>query len=318
MRWGIGRMRYRIAPGLYAVGSPGEQSPVMVTANYKLTFDALRTQLTGLDAWILVIDTQGVNVWCSAGKGTFNAAEVAKRVEETGLRHIVSRRLLIVPQLAAPGLSAREVEQRCGFAVVFGPVRAEDLHAFLAAGMIATPAMRQVEFPLTDRLAVTPIEIVQSARKAALVAAALFLLSALGAGGSTAVEQLMREGVPSALLFFGVWLASQVLFAVLLPWLPGRAFALKGASLGLALSALFLGGAWFGPNWPGSPLTLAAWCLALPALSSFVALKYTGSTPFTSPSGVRYEIRRAVPLQAAVGVVAAGLWLADRFFSQSG
>jgi CO dehydrogenase/acetyl-CoA synthase gamma subunit (corrinoid Fe-S protein) len=76
MRWGIGRHRYRIEPGLYAVGTPGSDSPVLVTANYKMSFDALRRELGGLDAWILVLETDGINVWCAAGKGTFGTEEV--------------------------------------------------------------------------------------------------------------------------------------------------------------------------------------------------------------------------------------------------
>ena len=67
VRWGIGRMRYMISPGLYRVGEPDRQSPVLVTANYKLTIDAVRCELAGLNMWLLVLDTKGVNVWCAAG-----------------------------------------------------------------------------------------------------------------------------------------------------------------------------------------------------------------------------------------------------------
>jgi hypothetical protein len=67
VRWGIGRMEYRINPGLYAVGKPDDSSPVFVTANYKLSFDSLRKHLENISAWILVLDTKGVNVWGSAG-----------------------------------------------------------------------------------------------------------------------------------------------------------------------------------------------------------------------------------------------------------
>src|SRR3990172_2220623 len=71
VRWGIGRMKYQVPPGLYAVGQPDRTSPVLVTANYKLTFDRLRSRLSEINAWILVLDTKGINVWCAAGKGTF-------------------------------------------------------------------------------------------------------------------------------------------------------------------------------------------------------------------------------------------------------
>ena len=159
MRWGIGRMRYRIAPGLYAVGQPAADSPVLVTANYKLTVDLLRQELTGLNAWMLVLDTKGINVWCAAGKGTFGTAELLRQVAATRLAEVVNHRTLIVPQLGAPGVSAHEVRSGCGFRVIYGPVRATDVPAFLAAGMQATPAMRRVTFSTGERLVLTPVEL---------------------------------------------------------------------------------------------------------------------------------------------------------------
>ncbi|MCK5724320.1 MAG: acetyl-CoA synthase subunit gamma, partial [Gammaproteobacteria bacterium] len=44
-RWGVGRMSYTVDPGLYALGNPNGQSPVLVTANYKMSFDRLREAL---------------------------------------------------------------------------------------------------------------------------------------------------------------------------------------------------------------------------------------------------------------------------------
>jgi CO dehydrogenase/acetyl-CoA synthase gamma subunit (corrinoid Fe-S protein) len=95
----------------------------------------------------MVIDTRGVNVWCSAGKGTFCADEVVRRIEVVRLPEVVSDRRLILPQLSAAGVAAHEVRKRSGFHVVFGPVRAEDLPAFLADGMRATPEMRRWNSP---------------------------------------------------------------------------------------------------------------------------------------------------------------------------
>ena len=70
VRCGIRRHRYTVSPGLYAIGNPDKDSEVLVTANFKLTCDMLRKQLNGISAWILVLDTKGINVWCDAGKGT--------------------------------------------------------------------------------------------------------------------------------------------------------------------------------------------------------------------------------------------------------
>jgi CO dehydrogenase/acetyl-CoA synthase gamma subunit (corrinoid Fe-S protein) len=122
VRLDIGRMRYAIAPGLYAAGKPGRQSPVLVSANYKLSFDVLRKNIAGLDAWILVLDSKGVNVWCAAGKGTFSTQELIDQILKVKLDKIVDTRQLIIPQLGAPGISAHIVAQESGFAVFYGPV----------------------------------------------------------------------------------------------------------------------------------------------------------------------------------------------------
>ena len=100
------RMRYTVTPGLYAVGEPDRESDVFVTANYKLSFDILRRELKGLNAWIIVLDTKGINVWCAAGKGTFGTNELINRINETSLQNIVTHRRIIVPQLGAVGVNA--------------------------------------------------------------------------------------------------------------------------------------------------------------------------------------------------------------------
>ena len=137
-RWGFGRMKYMVEPGIYAVGNPDSDSSVFVSANYKMSFDCLRSQLSGQNGWILVLDTKGINVWCAAGKGTFGTDELVDRIKTVKLAEIVDHRTLVVPQLGATGVSAHEVKQQSGFRVVYGPVRAEDLPAFLDAGMKAT------------------------------------------------------------------------------------------------------------------------------------------------------------------------------------
>src|SRR5512136_881089 len=133
-RIGVKRGEHRVEPGLYALGSPTPESPVFVSANYTLSFDALRSSLDGIDGYILVLDTKGINVWCAAGKGTFGTEEVIKRVQDTELSQVVSHRRLILPQLGAPGVSAHEVQKRTGFKVDYGPVRASDIPRYLSKG----------------------------------------------------------------------------------------------------------------------------------------------------------------------------------------
>ena len=309
VRWGVGRDRYRVAPGLYALGAPDGNSPVLVTANYKLTFDVVRRDAAGVDAWILVLDTQGINVWCAAGEGTFGTGELIRKVTEARLSEIVSHRKLILPQLGAPGVAAHEVRKGCGFSVMYGPVRARDIRAFLDAGMKASPAMRRVDFPTMDRLVLTPIEITNLLLPAGWAALALFLLSGLGPGIFSIGAAWERGFAAVAVLAAGI-LAGALVTPALLPWLPGRAFSVKGGLAGGALAACAV--LWF----HGTLETPAAMALilAMTAVSSFVAMNFTGATPFTSPSGVEKEMRRALPVQAGLTILAGLLWIGGPFF----
>ena len=133
-RIGINRYNYKIAPGLYCTGNPTHDSPVFVSANYKLSFDLLRKKLDRISSWIVVLDTRGINVWCAAGKGTFGTDEVISRVKQTGLEKIVHHRDLILPQLSATGVSAKKVHDGCGFKVIWGPVHSKDLKQFIRNG----------------------------------------------------------------------------------------------------------------------------------------------------------------------------------------
>jgi hypothetical protein len=308
MRWGLGRLRFSIAPGLYAIGDPDGQSDVVVTANYKMTFDLLRRALDGRNLWILVLDTKGINVWCAAGKGTFGTTELVNRVKSVQLDQIVAHRRLIVPQLGAVGVSAHAVKKGSGFAVVYGPVRAEDLPAFLDSGCQASQAMRRVSFGAYERLVLTPVELVNAWKQILWSAAALLILGGFGPGVFS-LDGLWTRGWPAVLTALSGLLIGAVLVPVFLPWIPGRAFALKGAIAGFlsAIAALVL--------WHGSLTWLngLALTLALTAASSWFAMHFTGSTTFTSPSGVEKEMRRAIPAQAAALLIAGGCWLTGAF-----
>jgi hypothetical protein len=311
-RFGVGRMHYRVTPGLYAVGKPTADSPVLVTANYKLSFDHLRGVLSGRDAWILVLDTRGINVWCAAGKGTFGTEELVRQIQLSGLDQIVSHRKLILPQLGAPGVAAHLVRQQCGFRVIYGPVRAKDLPAFLDAGLKADPFTRRVQFNLRDRAILIPVEIVMGAKYVLLAAAALVLLSGLNSHGYS-LDNVRITGLASAAFVLGAFLAGAILGPLLLPWLPGRAFSLKGAILGLAVFALFayLGLTATNPSHP--LLHTLAWACIMPALSSFTVMNFTGTSTFTSLSGVLREMRFAVPAQIAAAALGVVFWIAGLF-----
>ena len=290
-RLGIRRNDWRVRPGLYALGDADPDSPVFVSANYRLSFDALREALQGMDAYMLVLDTRGINVWCAAGKGNFGTEELVSRIEKTGLAGIVAHRTLIVPQLAATGVSAYEVRKRCGFRVRFGPVRAEDIREFMADGK-AIPEMRRVRFDLRDRAVLVPVE----AKNAfPLVAGASALAYIAG-------DPIGSVGIASASL------AGLAGFPLLLPWLPGEDFSVKGFFLGGMVgmgAALYSFTADAGKAMPLRILKAVSYALALPPITAFIGLNFTGCTTYTSPSWVRREINRYVPVMA--GLAGAGI-----------
>ncbi len=286
-RWGIGRMDYKVAPGIYAIGTPDKDSNVLVTANYKLTFDTLRKELEGLNVWVLVLDTKGINVWCAAGKGTFGTAELINRISKTKLFSIVSHRTLILPQLGAPGVRAHEVTKSTGFRIIYGPVRANDIQEFITSGMKANEEMRTVKFNMMDRLVLTPMELVATFKISLMIFGILFLLN---------LFIVNPFGVIDFYAYVGAIITGCVLTPVLLPWIPGRAFAWKGWLLGLlwTLVVVLLNGGIATPSF--GIIKELGYLLVLPSISAFYAMNFTGSSTYTSFSGVLREMRKAIPV----------------------
>jgi hypothetical protein len=291
VRWGIRRMHYTVPAGLYAVGEPGSDSPILVTANYKLSFDLLRRELSGRNLWLLVLETFGINVWCAAGKRTFGTSELVNRIHKVELERVVNHKTIILPQLGAPGVARHEVKKATGFRIRYGPVRAADLPQYLDNGQKATEETRRIRFSLWDRLVLTPVELV-TAWKASLVALILvFLLSGFGQDGFSFTGALSRSFTPG-LTYLGALVMGAVVTPALLPWIPGRAFSLKGAQVGL-LWALLLTFT-VASNWSGA--SLVALFLIAPAITAYFAMNFTGCSTFTSLSGVQKEMRVAVPM----------------------
>jgi hypothetical protein len=194
--------------------------------------------------------------------------------------------------------------------VVWGPVRSKDLKAFLSAGMEATPEMRAVTFTFTERIVLAPMELVPSLRYAVWAIPALLALAVLGGSvGLRRFEPLLAllALFPSVLMFAMAVLAGAVLVPALLPWLPGRAFTTKGAVAGAAVALLGL------IALPGMLGMLSAWSwagvvLIVASAASYLGVNFTGSTPYTSPSGVEAELRRALPVEAVALAVGLACW----------
>ncbi len=147
-RW----LPHRSARGLFPLGTPGPGSPVIVTCNFSLTVRRLRRALAGQDAWLLVADSDGINVWCAACGGHFTADRVIDALKVARLADKVNHRNIILPPLSAPGMDCKAIRQETGFQAHFGPVYARDLPAYLDAGGKKTESMCRFRFDLRHRL----------------------------------------------------------------------------------------------------------------------------------------------------------------------
>jgi hypothetical protein len=324
LRLGIGRNKASVTPGLYFIGSPGAASPVLVSANYRLSFDALRKELSGIDAWILVVDTRGVNVWCAAGKGTFCAQEVAQKVRASALVTLAPGAPLVLPQLSASGVNANELRTLTGRRVVFGPVRARDIPAFLAAGLKKTAAMRRASFTLSERAVLIPVELVHSG-PLYLASLAVSLALALPADPHVTIRWF----------FYAAWLSSSLTlgaagFPLILPLLPGRFFSVRSILPFTVLSViaavcahLILPAAVaIEPSRAFLHLipTIAAFLLSGAAVA-YLAMNFTGSSTFTNQKGVEREVSRSLPVitgTAAIGMIMALVWAVSAIATKGG
>ena len=253
-----------------------------------LSFDALRSALKGVDAYILVLDTKGINVWCAAGKGTFGTDELIRQIESSGLSGIVSHKNIIIPQLGAPGVSAHEVYRRTRFRVEYGPVRADDLPEYLRTGK-ATPEMRKVIFPVYDRLILAPVELVHVIIPTIIATFILWFL----------------VGQVASLAAIIAVFAGTVLFPAFLPFLPTKDFSTKGLILGIIVAIPFSYMYALSSGIPSRATGAGALVplLIIPAVVAYLGLNFTGSTTFTSRTGVKKEIFRYVPIMVAMTVI---------------
>lgn len=298
------RMNYSIAPGLYSIGNPDELSPVLVTANYRLTCDHLCKAMEKSSVWVLVIDTKGINVWCAAGKGTFGTSELINRIKCTKIDTIVRHRNIILPQLGAPGVSAHQVTKATGFSISYGPVLASDIPAYLEAGKKATSDMRTIQFPLIERIILTPMELLPALKKYFWLILGIMVFMGIQPSGI-----LYKPAFINSWPFIAIGLISiitgSVIFPVLLPVIPFRSFALKGMILGvIAITPSLL---LCDSIYHGNLFLASASILFNIALISYLALNFTGCTPFTNISGVKREMKFSVPVYMSMCIISSVL-----------
>jgi NAD-dependent dihydropyrimidine dehydrogenase PreA subunit len=236
---------------------------VLVTGNYDLTVRRLLRALEGVDAWVVVAPSRGINVWCAAAGGHLTSHQVVTALKTSGVEDRVEHRRAILPQLAATGVLAREVSQRCGWKLRFGPVYAEDLPRYLAQHEKKSDDMRRVRFGVAERLEMA----IAWAAPISLVLAALTAL-ARPAWCLSIVAQSWALALAVFLIYDRI---------------PGpRRLVLGGGAIAVSLVSVALAG--------GGVAALMAAALASALLTAILTYDYSGSTP--TVGGSHFEERR--------------------------
>jgi len=204
-----------VEPGLRKIGIPGKDAPVFVTCNFHLTVRRVEKALSGMNAWLLVAPTSGINVWCAACGGDFNAQSVISVLKTSKISDKVSHRHLILPQFSAPGIDIQKIKQETGFKAVFGPAYAKDIPEYMKNSESKTQDMCMAKYSLRFRLE---------------------MLLSMNAVVWFIIASIILLFQPAWFLKFSLlfWGAGIVLYAGY-PWLPGNSGWLKGLGLGILI-----------------------------------------------------------------------------------
>jgi len=248
---------FAVEPGLRVFGNPGRSAPVFVTCNFDHTVRLVSAVLRdmGIDCYLLVAPTGGVNVWCASAGGHFGTDEVEAAIRLSGIDDLVDHHRLVLPRLASPGVDPREVRSRTGWRVVFGPIDVADLPRWMDESFPRLVA-DVVEFPARTRI--------EMGLGAALWPAGLVGIPAALVGG-------LWTGLASVLLGYLV----SVLFALAYPYLPAKPGLPQAVPLAVALGvAGAVGGAV-----AGGTFQTVLWAAIGAAMGGLVALDFPSWSP---------------------------------------
>lgn len=305
--WGYKRNNYMIKPGIYAIGNPKPSSLVIVSCTYKLTFDILRKDLRNVDCWLLILETNGVNVWCASGKGTFGTEELIRRIRKVKLESLVNHRVLILPQLGASGVDVSKLKKETGFRGMFGPIRSEDIEDYIKNKFKASKEMRNVKFTISDRAKLTPLSFVQNIKYYFVALVIILLMNFIGGTVSLGIGELIKTTIIQSIPMLLATVVAAMIFPIALPVIPFKSFALKG----FVVSLFFLGVlSSMSYNFMiQNNMYFLGYSLITIALVTNICLNFTGSTTYTSFSGVVKETLWALPACIAFSIIGAILMI---------
>ncbi len=263
---------FTVRPGLYYVGELDGNAPLLVTCNSFLTVFLLARRIADRNVRLLVIDTNGINVWCSAGEGKFSAEEIIDKARRCDLIKDARKTEMILPKLCLSGVKLSDLRKE-GISPVIGPMYAADLPRYLDKGQFEDKVNDHVTFGLQSRIFT------------ALPTAVQFLYWFAG------IYILTFWTLDSFIILIAGALAFT--YSIAFPFLPGKQFAVKGISMGVMASVLAIAHYMY----HGFNLEIVLiWILFVFATSIFIGLSFTGNSPLSNYDKVRKETAMFLPV----------------------
>ena len=170
--------------------------------------------------------------------------------------------------------------------------------------------MRRVHFGWYDRLKLVPNDLIYNLRYLGMLLVFFYIISGINTDGFSLRQASDQLQLLSAIILAG-YISGIVLTPLLLPYLFFRSFSFKGLFIGIIVSSVIV----LGKLFDSTVFMTPAIFFLLSGISSFLAMNFTGASTFTSLAGVKKEMKTAVPIQIASGVIAAVLIILNGFFA---
>lgn len=122
----------QVQPGIYEINNPTADAPALVTTNFSITYFSVANEVegSGLPAWLLVTDAEGMSVLTAWAAGKFDSERIAKAVKEFDLGNKINKKQIILPGHVAT-LSGELEEELPDWNIRVGPREAVDLPTYL-------------------------------------------------------------------------------------------------------------------------------------------------------------------------------------------
>ena len=271
-----------VKPGLYYTGDVYDiEAPLIVTCNYHMTVFRVWQFLKGMDVRILVIDTDGINVWCSSGKGKFSAKNILQHLVQYDDYFAEGKIEIILPKLSLSGVNLQKFKNY-SIKPIIGPIYAQKLPEYLSDPPYQDRIDDKYRFNLHDRLFTLIPSLTQ------IITYSFFTILFLWG-----IDLLLKTGIVWQVL--PVTFFTTIFYITFFSMLPSEKFAIKGlflAGIELVLLVLFILTRFVQPGL----FETIFYFLFIIGFNLFFGLYYTGNSGVSNYSLVKNEIIRYLPI----------------------